>query len=162
VADTTSIENEVPADVYMQVMNVHNRYTYHLDAQEFELAGAVYTDDATFDTIPTTDVPGHPLPARGRGAIVELIDALTQLAAKAYANSSTVKHLITNVYITEYNEDRLRAFAYLMVVRTATDASPSVVQVGTYEDVMVRGDNGRWRIETRTVHKDVAGFVSSR
>jgi hypothetical protein len=143
---------EVPTEVLVQVENVLNRYTYLYDYGNAEQLGHVFTGDATLDTNP----PGlrEGLPVTGLENIIEF------LGSRYDANELFQRrHVITNLYISEYTADRLRSHVYLHVTKSipGTFAAPDLVLAGEYEDVMVRNADGCWRIRERLVHEDRMG-----
>ena len=143
---------EVPTDVLVQVENVLSRYTHLYDYGNTDELGHVFTDDATLDTNP----PGlrEGLPVAGLENIIEF------LGGRYDANDLFQRrHVLTNLYISEYSADRLRSHVYLHVTKSipGTVAAPDLVLSGEYEDLMVRNAEGCWRIRERLVHEDRLG-----
>ncbi|MEU1603102.1 nuclear transport factor 2 family protein [Micromonospora matsumotoense] len=103
------------------------------------------TDSGEFDRMPelfTADVV-YDVTALGGGVLVGL--AMLRDAALALGAGNPVAHHVTNLVLTAVAEDRVHALSKGIGI----NADGTVGSV-TYEDTVVRGDDG-WRVSHRTV-----------
>src|SRR5690242_20526128 len=109
-----------------------NRHGHLIDSGELDRMDELFTADAVYDV---TDLGG--------GVLTGL--AVLRDAALALGERNPVAHHVTNIVLTEVAADRAHALSKGLGI----NADGTVGSV-TYEDVIVRGDNG-WRITHRTV-----------
>lgn len=143
---------EVPSDVLVQVQNVLSRYTYLYDYGGVEGLVQVFTPDASIDTNPPGLRAGLPLTG---------VDKIIAFLGERFEINTLFqrRHMITNVYVSEYTPQRLRSHCYLHVTKSipGTVTAPDLVLSGEYEDVMVLNEQGQWRIKERRVHESRIG-----
>lgn len=109
---------------------------YRLDHGLAETLPDLFTTDGTQDS-----GAGEP-PLRGR----EAMGAFYQKRSK----TNVTRHVITNLRVTFEGRDRARVFRTVTLYSGAPPA-PLLAQpsVGEYEEVVVRGKDGRWLFESR-------------
>ena len=105
------------------------RYAHLLDLGGVDRLGEIYAEDARF-CVPALDVDINGLPA--------LIDFFRATMAQM----STVRHVISNVFVEATGKDMADVHAYLHIVDAATKA---ITTVGVYHDNCVRTAAG-WRV----------------
>ena len=94
------------------------------------------------------------LPARWRGAA-----SLRGFCAyfRALPGSAGRQHHVTNV-IVEPVDNGARVRSYVVVILRQPDGSVATTVLGWYDDLLMRGADGAWRIRERTI-RDWAGPV---
>ena len=113
------------------VIALHGHY---VDAGELDRVRELFTEDIRYDT---TDLGG--------GVIVGL--GPLREAALALGDGNPVGHHVTNVVITDVDGDEAHAVSKGIGINV--DGTCGSV---TYEDTLVRGENG-WRISRRRIQR---------
>jgi hypothetical protein len=122
---------------------------YDLEAQWLDC----FTDDACLYW------PGQE-PCQGLEAIAEAF------RAHPHAPASWMKHFVA-LPVIEIDGDSARVNSYYQRVvgePWAPEGDPKMASFGRYEDVLVRGDDNRWRFKERRAHNEtglVAGVKAS-
>lgn len=116
----------------LAITDLINRHGHLTDSGDFEGLHEVFVPDVVYDV---SDLGG--------GVIIGLTAA--REAALALGEANPVAHHVTNIVLTEVSGDRVRALSKGLGVKA--DGTMGSV---TYEDTVVRGDEG-WRISHRTV-----------
>jgi hypothetical protein len=114
------------------ITDLINRHGHLTDSGEFDRMPELFTVDVTFDV---TDLGG--------GVLTGL--ATIKDAALALGAGNPVAHHVTNTVLTAVADGRVHAFSKGIGIH-ADGTARSV----TYEDMIVRGDDG-WRINHRTI-----------
>lgn len=111
-------------------------FFYRLDHGLAETLPDLFTPDGTQDS--GTGAPT----LRGREAI--------RASYQKRSKTNVTRHVITNMHVTFEGRDRARVIRYLTFY-SGSPPAPLVAQpsVGEYEEVVVRGEDGRWLFESR-------------
>lgn len=112
------------------------RYTWALDANEWDLLDDVFVPDATACFM--------------GGATYENRDAIKDRISSSLTRLDNSQHIVSNHEVTFVDADTARHRCYLQAqhVRAVPEGSPCFIIAGRYEDDMVRTADG-WRISHR-------------
>jgi uncharacterized protein (TIGR02246 family) len=126
------------------IENLIVSYAHVYDALDADGYASIFTEDADFT------FGGNTL--HGRAAIRGVITSALERRAKAPANEPIAKtyHVISNTRIEFVSDTEARHRSYWQVVSKPEGAPPAVVNVGVYEDVVVKR-NGEWLIQSRVI-----------
>ncbi|TVT30219.1 nuclear transport factor 2 family protein [Amycolatopsis rhizosphaerae] len=94
--------------------------------------------------------PSYPAPVNGASELVAFAERFFAAGRDA---GETVRHVVTNTYVTRTGPECLTVQAYLQIVATPAGGPSRLVRQTTISDELV-ADGGRWRIRCRTVHRD--------
>ena len=140
-----SATHEPQSCIRCAITDLVSRYAHVIDRAGTDASAelsSLFVEDATFDIAPRPE--GSALPARGATAIARLIvgrrDAGDELAKR--------RHLMSSVLADDLTESRARVSSVLTLMRLDQPV-PTIVNTGFYDDIVVRGDDGRWRFESR-------------
>lgn len=122
------------------VLETLQAYSHAIDLGEEEAFLDCFTPDATFEV--RSGLPDYPVQSHaGRDALAAFIAAHTKPPAFQH------KHLYLDSQIT-VDGDRATAIAYF--VHLVNDGPrPKTISYGRYLDVLIRSEDGRWRILER-------------
>jgi hypothetical protein len=132
------------------VINLVSRYSHVVDragADAVASLSSLFAEDATFDITPRPE--GSAFPARGSMAIAELMIGRRN-AGDALAKR---RHLMSNVLVDNLTESRASVSSALSLVRL-DQPTPTVINTGFYDDIVVRGGDDQWRFESRSLSMD--------
>jgi uncharacterized protein (TIGR02246 family) len=126
------------------IENLVVTYAHVYDALDADGYAAVFTDDAEFT------FGGNTL--KGRAAIRNVITSALERRAKAPSTEPANKsyHSISNTLIEFVNDHEARHRSYWQVVTGPAGGPFSVVNMGVYEDVIMKR-NGEWLIQSRLI-----------
>lgn len=126
------------------IENLIVTYAHVYDALDADGYASVFAEDADFT------FGGNTL--HGRAAIRGVITSALERRAKAPANEPAAQtyHIISNTRIEFVSDTEARHRSYWQVVSRTGGAPPAVVNVGVYEDVVVKR-NGEWLIQSRVI-----------
>lgn len=118
-------------------------YAKHLDAADYGAYASLFKEDGEL-TAPIGS-------ARGRAAIRALLEE--RLAEQPEAPRPTALHLVANPDI-ELDGDRATSRVLWAYVTQDENSRPFILQLGHYDDVLVRTDAG-WRFQRRQITRDL-------
>lgn len=141
-----------PSD-WLAITQLLHRYVQLLDSGRKEGLAGCFTLDAYFDSRPNLDRPDFLFPVTGNEAIAEALHSRQQ----HWSDVSRV-HQVTNSLITSEQPHRVEVTSS-MVVLHRRDGEPAFTNIiGAYDDVLEKGDDGRWRIASRIVRRSSSGL----
>jgi uncharacterized protein (TIGR02246 family) len=143
-ATAEKVLSEARARDRAAIENLIVSYAHVYDALDADGYASIFAEDADFT------FGGNTL--HGRAAIRGVITSALERRAQAPANEPVAKtyHIISNTRIEFVSGTEARHRSYWQVVSRAADAPPVVVNVGVYEDVVVKR-NGEWLIQSRVI-----------
>lgn len=118
-----------PADQVVQFSQQLHAFISHLDNRRYEALAHMFTRDGRWLR------QGRWL--EGRPAILAALEARPQ--------TMRVRHLLTNILITECTGTEARVDAYMTAYRQLEDRPPELFSINTVATVL-RGEDGRWLI----------------
>jgi uncharacterized protein (TIGR02246 family) len=124
-----------------EIRRLLEEYARCLDAGDHAAYAELFTEDG--------ELHAQLGQAKGRQAIRDLLDARLKGEARP---ARTAFHQIGNATI-EVDGDRATSRVLWAYVTHDDGNYPLILQVGHYDDVLVRED-GRWRFERRTITRD--------
>jgi ketosteroid isomerase-like protein len=134
---------KVSVETYVGVADTYNRYVQSLDAGDMATVEDCFTEDAA-------------LVIRGRPEI-RGIDALRGFWAARPADRPPVKHVVGGIWVRADRGDGADITAALLLVDLSHGR---IVGAGNSDDVLRRGDDGRWRFVGKNVRLDYHGDAS--
>jgi ketosteroid isomerase-like protein len=130
----------------LEILDLLARYGHAYDSGDREALEQVFVEDAEFRIV--GEVGRVPAAMNGREAIV------AGLTGKwAAIRPEQRRHVATNLVVLEQTDATARAMSYLVLVSTSS-GSPVVLSTGRYDDELVKGPDGRWRIRLRVARPD--------
>lgn len=130
----------------LEILDLLARYAHAYDEGDRATLETLFTADAEFHI--RGSVGRVPATMVGRDAIV------AALAGKWEAiRPEQRRHVATNLVVLDQSESTARAASYLVLVATS-GGTPTVLATGRYEDDLVKGPDGRWRIRWREASVD--------
>lgn len=140
-----TVTHEPQSCVRCAITDLVSRYAHVIDrrgADAVPALAALFVEDASFDILPRPE--GTSFPARGAMVIARLMvgrrDAGDVLAKR--------RHLMSSVLADDVTESRACVSSVLTLMRLDQPV-PTLVNTGFYDDIVVRGDDGQWRFESR-------------
>jgi uncharacterized protein (TIGR02246 family) len=126
------------------IENLIVNYAHVYDALDADGYASIFAEDADFT------FGGNTL--HGRAAIRGVITGALERRANAPANEPVVNtyHIISNTWIDFVSDTEAHHRSYWQVVSRPEGGTPSVVNVGYYDDVVVKR-NGEWLIQSRVI-----------
>lgn len=121
----------LPSD-RLEISDLYARYAFAFDKGLAEDWAAAFTPEGSFD------IDGKLL--QGRAELVEF--------ARFMFKPPGMLHFVSNLLVTPTPDDGAAGRAYVQVMRVAADGSLRMVNIGEYEDVIVRHDSA-WRFRAR-------------
>ncbi|WP_313355802.1 nuclear transport factor 2 family protein [Microbacterium sp.] len=107
---------------------------------------ACFAEDAVWEL---ADAGGLPMSGgRTEGSAAILAGVRTRRADGIQGPGSHTRHDVSSIVVDVYG-DRAESQAYFRYY-TGTDANPTIVALGTYDDTYVR-DAGGWKLSRRTI-----------
>lgn len=123
---------------YAEFQQLIYRFAHHLDAQEVDQLGALFTEDGVMRLQAANGQNGA---KEGRAAILEVLGANAANRSK----SGLRRHIISNVIVLEETETEARTRSYVTTLRLNSD--PIAINTsGVYTHHLVRTGEG-WRIK---------------
>lgn len=143
-ATAEKVLSEARARDRAAIENLIVSYAHVYDALDADGYAAIFAEDADFT------FGGNTL--HGRAAIRGVITSAIERRAKAPANEPVAKnyHIISNTKIDFVSDTEARHRSYWQVVSKTGNAPPVVMNVGVYEDIIVKR-NGEWLIQSRVI-----------
>lgn len=130
----------------LDILDLLGRYAHAYDGGDRATLESLFTDDAEFHI--HGNVGRVPATMVGRDTIV------AALVGKWEAiRPEQRRHIATNLVVLEQGATTARAASYLALVATS-GGTTAVLATGRYEDDLVKGDDGRWRIHRRHATTD--------
>jgi len=144
IASAEKVLSEAQARDRAAIENLIVNYAHVYDALDADGYVSVFTEDADFT------FGGNTL--HGRAAIRGVITDALERQANAPAGEPVAEtfHIISNTRINFVSDTEARHRSYWQVVSRPAGGTPSVVNVGYYEDVVVKR-NGEWLIKERVI-----------
>jgi 3-phenylpropionate/cinnamic acid dioxygenase small subunit len=130
----------------LEILDLLARYAHAYDGGDRATLEALFTDDAEFHI--HGNVGRVPATMVGRDAIVAALVRKWDVIRPEQR-----RHIATNLCVLEQGEATARAASYLVLIATS-GGTPTVLATGRYEDDLVKGDDGRWRIHRRHATTD--------
>ena len=132
----------------LEILDLLGRYAHAYDAGSREDLEEIFTDDAELRIV--GDVGQVPATMAGRDAIRDgLIGKWTAIKPEQR------RHIGTNLVVLEQTETTAKSASYFVLVATS-DGRPTLLATGRYDDELVKGADGRWRIRLRVAQPDSA------
>lgn len=143
-ATAEQVLSEARARDRAAIENLIVTYAHVYDALDADGYASVFAEDADFT------FGGNTL--HGRAAIRGVITGALERRSKAPANEPVAKtyHIISNTRIEFVSDTEAKHRSYWQVVSRTGTSAPVVVNVGVYEDVVVKR-NGEWLIQSRVI-----------
>ena len=129
----------------LTINNLMARYMWAYDTRDVEVYGTLFTEDAVVDSNGTLFAGIEEI----RQIVVNLDQAL-QAAEKSGAPVWPY-HILSNSEIISINDEEAYHRAYWTVPVYDAEGKISVGVMGTYEDRLVRQENGEWLIASRKI-----------
>lgn len=130
----------------LEILDLLARYAHAYDGGDRSTLEALFTADAEFHI--HGNVGRVPAAMVGRDAIVGALVGKWEAIRPEQR-----RHVATNLVVLEQTETTARAASYLVLVATS-DGSTTVLATGRYEDDLVKGEDGCWRIDRRHATTD--------
>ncbi|MGV0906695.1 aromatic-ring-hydroxylating dioxygenase subunit beta [Mycobacterium novum] len=128
-----------------ELQDLENRYIRTIDDDRLEEWPDFFTDDATYEILPRENVragrPAGVVHCFGKGM---MRDRIVSLRKANIFEAQTYRHFVSGFEIMSRSNDRIFARSNYLVIRTLSDQTAEVFQVGCYEDEIVRTADG-WR-----------------
>ena len=132
----------------LEILDLLGRYAHAYDSGDREALKEIFTDDAELRIV--GDVGQVPATMPGREAILDgLIGKWTAIRPEQR------RHVATNLVVLEQTETTARAASYFVLIAT-TEGRAELLATGRYDDELVKGADGRWRIRVRVASPDSA------
>lgn len=125
-----------------EVFDLSVAYTTAIDWRDWESYRAIFTDELDIDFSSFTHRPAQPMTAD------QWVDAVRSLIEGFEAT----QHLLGNHVITFDGEDAGHYTAYIQAQHWMARDSYYTIG-GHYENEVVRGSDGRWRLTAMTLHQ---------
>ncbi|HEX6999866.1 MAG TPA: nuclear transport factor 2 family protein [Gammaproteobacteria bacterium] len=138
-ADLSALE---AIEIRLAIEDLNTAFTHHLDHNEVEALLELFTDDVYY-------THGERV-SRGKAELEEVFRRRTA------AGPRTSRHLYSGLKIDIESRDRARGTCVCMTFgqNASPPCSPAIpILVADFEDVYVRGADGRWRIRERHIRR---------
>lgn len=161
-----SLERAAPLTPELRTLTLELRELYEeiadlLDRDEVERMSGYFTDDCLYQVISRENYDqGLPQATIFCDGIKMLRDRVLALRETQVYEPRHWRHFISGVRITGADGDEIRAQANVLVTEAMSDAEPTVLLVGRYQDRLVRRD-GLLRFRERSVVYDNYRVVRS-
>ena len=144
IASAEKVLSEARARDRAAIENLIVNYAHVYDALDADGYVSIFTEDADFT------FGGNTL--HGRAAIRSVITDALERRANAPANEPVAEtfHIISNTRINFVSDTEAHHRSYWQVVSRTAGGTPSIVNVGYYDDVVVKR-NGEWLIQERVI-----------
>ena len=131
------------AEDMFAIHNLYAKYNLCSDAGDAEGYADCFTDDGVLET--------QPLGMRREGRAALLEHKRTDFAAR---QDRYRRHWNGSVHIEPIDDRTARGRCYLIAYNGEPQQAPSVADCGVYDDRVVRGADGAWRFQSRTLEMD--------
>ena len=135
---------------WLAVNNVLTHYAEILDSGSLDELGDLFTEDAVFEDFPRQEPSeSYAFPGHGRQGVVTALQ--TGLNYWLQRRGVRRTHLLSNIRADEVDPATVAVTSQWLVLYFAADGSekPEIRRTGHYEDVLVKGEDGRWRFKQR-------------
>ena len=145
---------------WLAITNLVSTYAEILDSGDLTGLGDLFTEDAVFEDFPRQEPSeSYAFPGQGRDGVVAALQTSLDFWLERHGMRRT--HLVSNMRMTELDEATVQATSQWFVIYFAVtgEVKPELRRTGHYEDVVVKGDDGRWRFRQRHSYRH-NGFVN--
>jgi hypothetical protein len=142
---------------WFAVHQLVSRWAWIFDeAQDMEPMRELLTEDAVFESLPRKkQSETFPFPARGRD---EIVAALAKRQAY-WRRTGRRLHLVSDLVIHSADESTIRSTVGMATFHDLPGApSSQLVETVTYDDTIVKGDDGIWRFKVRLASRHNGEF----
>ena len=137
----------VSADAYTEIQNLYARYNWCSDSGDADGYAACFAEDGELH------LPGIGLHIQGRDNLREF-----KRQDKARRGDRVRRHWNSGLWLEALDERTMRGRCYLHGYDGTPGEAPVLNDIGSYEDTIVRRDDGQWRFAKRVITMDHSAF----
>lgn len=146
--------------LWLEIAELQARYAHAIDSDDIESWPGFFTEDATYSIVSLENrqrgLPAPILYCRNRAMMRDRVVALRN--ANIY-EEHRYRHSTSGPVITSRDGDTVTTETSYVVVRTGQAGTAEVYSAGSYEDTLVRTEDG-WRYASRTVVYDTSRVLT--
>lgn len=135
----------VTAQTYAEITEFYAQQMQLLDSGHTDEWAATFTQDGVFAA------NAHPEPARTRAVIAA---GAAQAAADFAAKGIQRRHWLGMIAASDLPDGTVNARCYALVIVTPKGGKPTIGASTTCDDVLVRDDDGSFKVQLREVFRD--------